>query len=404
MGMKRIVLAILFLLFIGFGVFTWYVSRNVGDLGPALLPSSEQVEEIFSRRDTGQAQGEPVNFPLRLPEPLQIGLFSTGLGAPRDLALSTGGTLLVSVPQSGEVVALPDKDNNGRADEKKVVLSGLRKPHGLAFYEGKLFVAEETRLVRYTWSEENLSAQEEKELFALPAGGRHTSRSLAFDLEGNLYVSLGSRCDTCFESEPWIGTVVRTNSEGDSSEVYSTGLRNAVFLTQRPNTNQIWTTEMGRDLLGDDLPPDEINLLQEGGNFGWPVCYGDRVYDSRFGQRTPEHCQSTISPKFALPAHVAPLGLRFIDSPQFPSDWRGDILVALHGSWNSTKPVGYKVVRLEVNGDEVLGMQDFLTGFLDGREALGRPVDLEFDNNGTLYISDDKAGVIYRVTRVSEAE
>lgn len=401
--MKRFLLGLLFVLFIVGGAGAWYFSTNVGDLAPALLPSSSKVEEIFSQRDNAQAQGEPVEFPLRLPEQLRIGLFATGLGAPRDLAVSPGGTLIVSVPQTGEVLALPDKDNNGAADEKKVLLSGLRKPHGLIFHDGKLFVAEETRLVRYSWSEENLTAVEEKELFALPAGGRHTSRTLAFDLEGNLFVSLGSRCDTCFEDDPWIGTVIRTNAEGDSPEVYSTGLRNAVFLTQRPNTNQIWTTEMGRDLLGDTLPPDEINLLQEGENFGWPVCYGDRVYDSRFGQRTPEYCQDTIAPQFNLPAHVAPLGLRFIDSPQFPSDWRGDLLVALHGSWNSTTPVGYKVVRLEVNGDQVTGMQDFLTGFLDGREALGRPVDLEFDNNGTLFLSDDKAGVIYRITQNSEA-
>lgn len=401
MGMKRFLPGVLIILVVVVAA-VWYASRRVGDFRPALLPSSTPIEEIFSQRDTAQAQGNPVEFPLQVPDSLRIGLFATDLGAPRDLVTSPGGTILVSVPKAGQIIAFPDSDGDGVADENKVVLSGLGNPHGIAFHEGKLFVAEETRLVRYSWDEETLTAQEEKELLELPAGGRHTTRTLAFDLDGNLFVSLGSRCDTCFEDHPWIAAVIRTDAEGNDPEVYSSGLRNAVFLKQRPNTNQIWVTEMGRDFLGDDLPPDEINLLQPGGEYGWPTCYGDKVYDTRFGQGSPADCATTIAPAFALPAHVAPLGLTFIDSPQFPSDWRGDLLVALHGSWNSSTPVGYKVVRLEVSGDRVTGMQDFLTGFIQGSDALGRPVDVEFDQNGTLYISDDKAGVIYRLTRSEE--
>lgn len=397
---KWILVASAVLLLVG-GLF-FFAWQRVGDIRPAFTSSSQDIQEIFSARETAQAQGEPVEFPLQLDSQLRIGLFATDLGAPRDIAVSPGGTILVSVPEAGTVVALPDSDKNGTADRVVTVLSGLNKPHGLIFHEGKLFVAEETQVVRYTWDEASFAAQLDKKLVDLPAGGRHTSRTLAFDMNGKLYISLGSSCDTCFERNEWLAAVLQTDAEGNSPQVYASGLRNAVFLEQRPNTNQIWTTEMGRDFLGDNLPPDEINLLQENGNYGWPVCYGDRVYDQRFGQRAPEDCQNTVAPKFALPAHVAPLGLAFIDSPQFPSEWRGDLLVAFHGSWNSTRPVGYKIVRLEVNEDTITGSTDFLTGFLQGTSALGRPVDLEFDQDGTLYISDDKAGVIYRITRNNE--
>jgi len=399
--MKRFILPLLLVLvlLLAAGTLLW---PNLQGLRPALSSPTEDITEVFSRRDTAQAQGEQVDFPLEVPEPLRIGLFASGLNGPRDIVISPEGAALVSLPKSGEVVVLPDADNDGSADENKVVLSGLNKPHGLAFYNGKLFVAEETRLVRYTWNEATLAATEEKQLLELPVGGRHTSRTIAFDQEGNLFLSLGSRCDTCFESDPWIATVIKTDVEGNSPKVYATGLRNAVFLEQRPNTNQIWVTEMGRDLLGDTLPPDEINLLQQGGNYGWPICYGNKVYDSRFGEESPEYCQNTIAPKFNLPAHVAPLGLAFIDAPQFPSDWRGDLLVAEHGSWNSSTPVGYKIVRLTVEGDTIIGQEDFLTGFVQGSEALGRPVDVEFDQKGTLYVSDDKAGAIYRITRTEE--
>ena len=152
---------------------------------------------------------------------------------------------------------------------------------------------------------------------------------------------------------------------------------------------------MGRDYLGDNLPPDEINLIEEGKHYGWPVCFGNRVYDRKFGQKTPEFCQKTEPPVFELAAHVAPLGLVFVDSPLFPASWEGDLLVALHGSWNRTTPVGYKVVRIKMKEGKPTEMEDFITGWLKGGEVLGRPVDLTFDQQGRLYLSDDKAGVVY---------
>lgn len=253
-------------------------------------------------------------------------------------------------------------------------------------------------MVRYHFDEENLKAEIDKKLFSLHGGGRHTTRTIDFDRKGQIFVSIGSTCDTCFEKHPWLATVIVSDSEGRNPRLFAKGLRNSVFVKVNPNTQELWGTEMGRDFLGDDLPPDEINIIKEGKDYGWPVCYGDRVYDDKFGQKTPEHCAKTESPIYQIAAHSAPLGLVFIDSEKFPEQWRGDLLVAYHGSWNRSTPIGYQVVHLKVEENRITGEEDFLTGFLKEASAIGRPVDLEFSKEGDLYLSDGKAGVVYLIT------
>ncbi|MFI5205702.1 MAG: PQQ-dependent sugar dehydrogenase, partial [Candidatus Paceibacterales bacterium] len=174
------------------------------------------------------------------------------------------------------------------------------------------------------------------------------------------------------------------------------------FIQFNPKTGELWGTEMGRDYLGDNIPPDEINIIREGVNYGWPNCYGDRVADTSFNQDAT--CQFTQSPIYQIPAHSAPLGLTFINSSQFPADWQGDLLVAYHGSWNRTLPTGYKVIHMKVNGNTISGVSDFLTGFIgvgakSGADALGRPVDLTFDKSGNLFLSDDKTGDVYIIQK-----
>lgn len=326
------------------------------------------------------------------PPEFKMEIFAQGLGTPRDLEFSPGGVLLVSIPSQGKVLAIRDGST-------KEILGNLERPHGLAFYKGKLFVAEETRIVRYNWDENNLQADRDKILFDLPMGGRHFTRTIAFNKDGQMFVSIGSTCDVCFEEHPWHGTVIVSNSEGRDPRVFAKGLRNAVFIAIHPQTNELWGTEMGRDFLGNDLPPDEVNVIKEGKDYGWPVCYGDKVYDEKFGQRSPSYCENTESPIFEIAAHSAPLGLAFIDSEQFPREWQGDLLVAYHGSWNRSTPIGYKVVQLEIENGRVVRESDFLTGFLKNAEVLGRPVDLIFDKEGNLFVSDDGKGVIFKVSR-----
>lgn len=328
-----------------------------------------------------------------LPEGTALALFAEGLGKPRDLEWAER-VLLVTVPSNGQVVALPDTDKNGMANTS-VLLSGLNKPHGLAYQNGLLFVAEETAVKRYRFNPATLEISLEKKIVDLPSGGRHTSRTLDFDRQGRLFIAINSTCDVCEEANPWLTTVIVTNQDGNNPRVFSKGLRNPVFIKHNKASDQMWVTEMGRDFLGDNLPPDEINVLTDGGDFGWPYCYGEKVWDSKFGRRDQAFCNTTQEPKFALPAHVAPLGLTFIDSPLFPSDWQGDLLVALHGSWNSTVPVGYKIVRLDVSNGSVTEMHDLITGFLKDGEASSRPVDVEFGSSGELYVSDDKGGKVF---------
>lgn len=379
------------------------IKQRVGDLRPALLPPSKNISQIIENQKIGEA----VDFPLKLANGFQIGIFAKNLGAARDLEFTPDGTLLVSVPSAGQVFALTDRNGDGTADENKVILQGLLRPHGIAFFGGKLFVAEETRVSRYNWNEKTLTATLDKKLFEIPAGGRHFTRTIAINSAGQMFVSIGSTCDVCFEEHPFLAAVIVSDFDGNSPKLFAKGLRNAVFITVNPQSDELWGTEMGRDFLGDNLPPDEVNIIRKGADYGWPLCYGNKIHDTNFDknvyiQSIPQlPCSPTEAPVYEIPAHSAPLGLTFVNSPQFLADWQGDLLVSYHGSWNRSTPIGYKVVRLDVNGNTVAGEEDFITGFLGEASgpggALGRPVDLIFDETGSLYISDDKAGVIYKV-------
>lgn len=362
--------------------------EKIGDLRPALLPPTDQTQIENIQVYPG---------PLKAPEGFRVEVIAEELGSPRDLEFSPEGTLLVSVPGEGKIAALT-KNSQGRYVKKDAV-ANLNNPHGIVFFKGKLYIAEETRVARYDWNEKLGQAFLEKILFSLPKGGRHSTRTLAFNKEGRMFISIGSTCDVCFEKNSWHGAVIVSDSEGNNPQVFAKGLRNAVFITVHPETNELWGTEMGRDFLGDSLPPDEVNIIREEKDYGWPVCYGNKVYDRNFGGESPNYCEGTEPPVYEIPAHSAPLGLAFIKSGQFPKDWQEDLLVAYHGSWNRSTPTGYKVVRIDLENGKAVGGHDFLTGFLQDSSAVGRPADLIFGKDGSLYISDDKGGKIYRVSR-----
>ena len=348
------------------------------------------------------SKGSTPTIPFNLSSNFTIHVFANGLGQARDLQFTPEGTLLVSIPNSNKVIAMPDKNKDGVADDKKVVINKGSHIHGLAFFDGKLYVADVDKVVRYNWDEQNLQATEDKVLFSLPKNGDHNNRTLTFDKAGNMYVSVGSTCNVCVEQSNLSATIIKSNANGDNPQVFATGLRNAPFTQINPKTGDLWGTEMGRDNLGDDLPPDEINIIKNGKNYGWPNCYGNKVHDSSFDKNNEKSCENTQEPLFTIPAHSAPLGLTFINSNQFPKDWQNDLLVAYHGSWNRSTPIGYKVIHLKVDGDKITSSQDFLTGFQQGNvngTSLGRPVDLTFDSSGNLYLTDDKAGNIYIIQK-----
>lgn len=344
-------------------------------------------------------QGDELSYPLTLPVGFNLGIFADLKGSlPRALAFDERGVLFVSVPAQGKVLALPDSDADGKADRVVEIMTGLTRPHGIAFASGFIYVGETDKVIRAPYDSNALSAGAPQKLFDLPGGGRHFTRTIRVE-GGKLYTSVGSSCDTCIEGSPFRASILVSDLDGTNLRVFAKGLRNTVFFTF-DSQERMWGTDMGRDFLGDNLPPDEINLIEDGKDYGWPYCYGSKVRDSKFkpGENL-SYCADSAAPEFELPAHVAPLGLTFIHSDSFPGEDQGNILLALHGSWDSSVPVGYKIVKLSLLGEFVTASTDFISGFIDGKEVLGRPVDLIFGKDGYLYISDDKTGLVYILSK-----
>jgi glucose/arabinose dehydrogenase len=340
---------------------------------------------------------------LKLPPGFAIALFAK-TESPRLMAFSPHGVLLATSESAGTVTALPDAQHTGWATAEIKVLKGLNGPHGIAFHDGYLYVAELTRLVRYDWDDAHLRATNATVIASLPETlGGHMTRTVLF-ANHKLYVSVGSSCNVCSERDPRRAAVSEMNEDGSGAHIFASGLRNAVGLAFNDRTGTVWATDNGRDWLGDDLPPDEIDDLgTSGGDFGWPFCYGNRIPDTSFSG-TAERCSITIPPRVELQAHSAPLGLVFYSGQMFPAEYQGDLFVAFHGSWNRSVPTGYKVIRVKMSvRGEPERVDDFITGWLPPDETrkgkwMGRPVGLATGPDGSLYISDDGSGSIYRVT------
>jgi glucose/arabinose dehydrogenase len=353
------------------------------------------------------ARAEKTGFDLarlKAPPGFHISVFAEEVDGARMMAFSPGDVLLVSESGEGKVVALPDPKHAGKAERMADVLSGLNEPHGLAFYEGRLYVAENDKVRRYDWDEANLRASNPKVVADLPGGGGHSTRTLLFN-GGKMYVSAGSSCNVCIEKDPRRAAVTELNPDGSGRKIFAKGLRNAVGLAVNPKTDTVWVTVNGRDWLGDNLPPETIyDLGKDGGDVGWPYCYGDRVPDSDFTKRGDNRCKNVIEPKVQMQAHSAPLGLAFYEGSEFPPEYRNNIFVAFHGSWNRSVPTGYKIVRVKIDdkGQPQGGVEDFISGWLAPGETkkgrwMGRPVGIVFGSDGSMYVSDDAAGVIYRI-------
>ncbi len=341
------------------------------------------------------AQAPPVN----LPPGFTISVFASDLGSPRYLTLDPSGTLLVSVPSQGRVVALLDRAGGGKADALTVV-EGLDRPHGLAWKDGNLYIAETGRVLRFHYDPASRKATGATVIVpGLPRGGSHWTRTIAFGPDGRLYVSVGSSCNVCREQDGRRAAILRYNADGSGEELFATGMRNAVGLAFAPTTGVLWAAVNERDWRGDDLPPDYITEVKAHGFYGWPDCMvvrGRALVDERFGRS--ERCPTVTPPTVEIQAHSAPLGLAFYTGRQFPAAYHGDLFVAYHGSWNRSVPTGYKVVRVRFNGGKPTGVvEDFATGWLHDGRVLGRPVDLIVGRDGALYLSDDLAGQVDRI-------
>lgn len=337
---------------------------------------------------------------LTVPAGFAVEQWVTGIANARLLRFTPAGDLLVSTPRSGRIVLVErDRDGDGRADGIHPLLEGLDRPHGIDLHDGWLYVGETGAVarVRFDPQARRTEGALERVVTGLPAGGNHWTRSVRFGPDGWMYVSVGSSCNACIEGDPRRAAILRFRPDGSSGEIFATGLRNSVGLDWRPATGELYATDNGRDLLGDDFPPCELNRIVRGGFYGWPFANGDRVPDPDLGAGHEREIAASMPPVHGFRAHNAPLGITFLRAGSWPERYRGAAVVALHGSWNRTRKDGYQVVSLHWGPDGRIEERPFLTGFLRDDEALGRPVDVAEGPDGALYVSDDYGGAIYRV-------
>lgn len=335
---------------------------------------------------------------LTLPKGFHIALYADHVPDAREIALGTKGTVFVGSTDAGKVYALTDNDGDGVADKVRVVASGLQLPMGVAFHQGDLYISAVSRIVVLRDIEHHLDTPPKPELITdkLTRETHHGGKFLAFGPDGKLYVPIGAPCNIC-DPAPDHGKLTRMNADGSGMEDVAHGIRNTVGFDWQPGTKRLWFTDNGRDLLGDDIPSDELNEITKAGeHFGYPYCHQGDTLDPEFGKG--KSCKDYVPPVLKLGAHVASLGMRFYVGKQFPASYKGAIIVAEHGSWNRTKKSGYRVMTVRLNGSKVVSYEPLITGFEQDESAWGRPVDVQPLPDGSLLVSDDLAGVVYRVT------
>lgn len=335
---------------------------------------------------------------LTLPPGFHIAVYADPVPNARELALGDDGTVFVGSGAAGKVYALTDSRHTGHAERVRVIASGLNTPIGVAFHHGDLYVSAISRIYVLRDIERHLDDPPAPVLVTdkLPTETHHGGRFLAFGPDGKLYVSIGAPCNVC-DPGPDHGILIRMNADGSDWQTIARGIRNSVGFAWQPLTKRLWFTDNGRDLMGDDVPSDELDeITRPGEHFGFPYCHEGDVLDPQFGQG--KHCSDYVPPVLKLGAHVAALGMRFYTGRQFPSAYHGAILIAEHGSWNRSKKSGYRVMTVRLRGNKVLAYQPLVTGFEQNEQAWGRPVDVQPLPDGSVLVSDDLAGAVYRIT------
>jgi len=304
------------------------------------------------------------------------------------------GTVFVGTKKGDAVYALVPRNNGGVS--LVLVAGDLKTPNSVAFHNGDLFVAESTRVIRYDDIEKNLDNIPQPEVIndSFPDESHHGKRYIAFGPDDKLYISIGAPCNIC--DREGFANISRLNADGTGLEVFAEGVRNSVGFTWHPQTGDLWFTDNGRDMLGDDTPPGELNrAAQAGMHFGYPYCHGGEVKDPEFGDQ--RSCDEFVPPVQKLGAHVAPLGMTFYTGDMFPPEYRGQVFIAEHGSWNRSKKTGYRISLVRLSGNKARSYETFAEGWLQGEEVSGRPVDILILDDGSMLVSDDKAGRVYRI-------
>jgi len=340
----------------------------------------------------GQSQARSDDT-LRVPPGFKIAVFAQGLQGVRYLALGPDNAVYASQPGSGLIVKLTDANRDGVADSVVTIASGLKGPFAIAFRGDTMYVAEERDIKRF----DPHGAAPVTIVPDIPGGG-HSTRTIVFGPDGKLYLAVGSSCNLCEERDSMRAAVTQFNRDGSGGRIFAKGLRNSVGMAFSPKTGELWSGNNDRDNLGDDVPPEHVNIIKDGRNYGWPECYLPGKPNPEYGSA---NCSNVEPPAITIQAHSAPLGLAFYTGTQFPREYRGDAFLTLHGSWNRSVPTGAKVVRIEVDGSghRAVGVEDFIVGWQrpDGKRW-GRPVGLLVMPDGALLVSDDVGDKIWRVS------
>lgn len=343
-------------------------------------------------------QGLPLDQ-ITLPPGFEIAIYASNVPNARSMTLSPNGTLFVGTRTAGDVYAIVDRDHDHTADEVITLARGLNMPNGVAFRDGALYVAEVNRILRYDNIEAHLKDPPKPVVLneSFPRDRHHGWKVIRFGPDGLLYVPVGAPCNVCEIEDERYASIARMKPDGTRLEIFARGVRNTVGFDWDPKTHELWFTDNGRDWLGDDLPPDELNYApKQGLHFGFPYCHGKKISDPEFGKTRT--CEEFIPPAIELGPHVAALGMRFYTGKMFPGEYRNQIFIAEHGSWNRSAPIGYRVTLVRLENHRPLKYEVFAEGWLQGARAWGRPVDLLVMPDGGMLVSDDEAGVIYRIS------
>ena len=348
---------------------------------------------------TEYSQSLPLNT-IKLPKGFKIEVFAEVPDA-RSMAVSPSGIVYVGNKDKDKVYALQDTNGDNKADKRWVLASGLNMPNGVAFHEGDLYVAEVSRILKFQDIESKLENPPSPIVISddYPSEAHHGWKYIAFGPDGKLYVPVGAPCNICESKNEIYASITRLNKDGSGREIFAKGVRNSVGFTWHPETKELWFTDNGRDSMGDNIPSCELNHAPKIGlHFGYPYCHEGSVKDPEFGNKRP--CSDFSPPADKLGPHVAPLGLKFYNGTMFPESYKNQIFVAEHGSWDRSKKSGHNVSLVRFNNNKVAGHEVFASGWLNDatQKVWGRPVDILVLKDGSLLISDDQAGVIYRVT------
>lgn len=337
---------------------------------------------------------------IKLPTGFKIDVYAEVNNA-RSLAISPSGIIYVGNRDGDKVYAIKDTDGDFKADKKWTIASGLNMPNGVAFKDGDLYVAEMTRIIKFPGIESKLNDPGQPVVVndQYPKQDGHGWKYIAFGPDGKLYVPVGAPCNICEPKEEIYASITRINADGSGREIYARGIRNTVGFTWHPETHELWFTDNGRDMMGDEIPNCELNTAPKAGmHFGYPYCHEGAIKDPQFGNKRP--CSDFTPPVQKMGPHVAPLGLKFYTGNMFPASYKNQLIVARHGSWNRSKKSGHDLSLVKINNNKSEGLEVFASGWLDDatQKVWGRPVDVLILPDGSMLVSDDQANVIYRIT------